>query len=95
MFITQYDYVKNKRRTKNLDINMDHNGFPEIKHLEFLPGLFLKRGSIHQIAGPSRFIFALIIGSIFFKEWPDLTALIGICIVTASGGFLLYKNYEI
>ena len=40
---------------------MDHNRFPEIKHLEFLPGLFLKRGSINQIAGPSRFIFALII----------------------------------
>ena len=40
---------------------MDHNSFSEIKYLEFLPGLFLKRGSIHQIAGPSRFIFALII----------------------------------
>ena len=40
---------------------MDHNCFPEIKYLEFLPGLFLKRGSIHQVAGPSRFIFALII----------------------------------
>ena len=40
---------------------MDHNGFYEIKYLEFLPGLFLKRGSIHQVAGPSRFIFALII----------------------------------
>ena len=40
---------------------MDHNSFSEIKYLEFLPGLFLKRGSIHQVAGPSRFIFALII----------------------------------
>ena len=40
---------------------MGHNSFSEIKYLEFLPGLFLKRGSIHQIAGPSRFIFALII----------------------------------
>ena len=40
---------------------MDHNSFSEIKYLEFLPGLFLKRGSIHQIVGPSRFIFALII----------------------------------
>ena len=40
---------------------MDHNSFYEIKYLEFLPGLFLKRGSIHQVAGPSRFIFALII----------------------------------
>ena len=40
---------------------MDHINFSEIKYLEFLPGLFLKRGSVHQIAGPSRFIFALII----------------------------------
>jgi len=40
---------------------MDYDSFSEIKYLEFLPGLFLKRGSIHQIAGPSRFIFALII----------------------------------
>ena len=40
---------------------MEHNSFSEIKYLEFLPGLFLKRGSIHQVAGPSRFIFALII----------------------------------
>ncbi|MFL2800520.1 MAG: hypothetical protein ACJZ8K_03635 [Paracoccaceae bacterium] len=40
---------------------MNHNSFSEIKYLEFLPGLFLKRGSIHQVAGPSRFIFALII----------------------------------
>ena len=40
---------------------MNHNTFSEIKYLEFLPGLFLKRGSVHQIVGPSRFIFALII----------------------------------
>ena len=40
----------------------------------------------------SAIIVALILGSIFFKEWPDLNALIGIFIVTASGGFLLYKN---
>ena len=40
---------------------MDYDSFSEIKYLEFLPGLFLKRGSVHQIAGPSRFIFALII----------------------------------
>ena len=40
---------------------MNHNTFSEIKYLEFLPGLFLKRGSVHQIAGPSRFIFALMI----------------------------------
>ena len=39
---------------------MDHFNFSEIEYLEFLPGLFLKRGSIHQITGPSRFIFALI-----------------------------------
>ena len=40
---------------------MDHFNFSDIEYLEFLPGLFLKRGNIHQIAGPSRFIFALII----------------------------------
>ena len=40
---------------------MGHINFSETEYLEFLPGLFLKRGSIHQIAGPSRFIFALII----------------------------------
>ena len=40
---------------------MDYDSFSEIKYLEFLPGLFLKRGSVHQIVGPSRFIFALII----------------------------------
>jgi S-adenosylmethionine uptake transporter len=43
----------------------------------------------------SAIIFALILGLIFFNEWPDLTALIGICIVTATGGFLLYKNHAI
>ena len=40
---------------------MEHNSFSEIKYLEFLPGLFLKRGGVHQVSGPSRFIFALII----------------------------------
>ena len=40
---------------------MDHFNFSEIEYLEFLPGLFLRRGSVHQIAGPSRFIFPLII----------------------------------
>ena len=40
---------------------MNHNTFSEIKYLEFLPGLFLKRGGVHQVSGPSRFIFALII----------------------------------
>ena len=40
---------------------MNYNTFSEIKYLEFLPGLFLKRGGVHQVAGPSRFIFALII----------------------------------
>ena len=39
---------------------MDHFNFSDIEYLEFLPGLFLKRGSIHQITGPSRFIFPLI-----------------------------------
>ena len=43
----------------------------------------------------SAIIFALIIGSIFFKEWPDLSSFIGICIVTVAGGLLLYKNHSI
>ena len=40
---------------------MDNIDSSEIGYLEFLPGLFLKKGSVHQIVGPSRFIFALII----------------------------------
>ena len=48
--------IRTKEEQNTLDIN-----FSEIEYLEFLPGLFLKRGSVHQIAGPSRFIFALII----------------------------------
>ena len=40
---------------------MAHINFSEIEYLEFLPGLFLRRGSVHQIVGPSRFIFPLII----------------------------------
>ena len=40
---------------------MSYNNFSEIQYLEFLPGLFLRRGTVHQIAGPSRFIFALVI----------------------------------
>ena len=39
---------------------MDRFSFSDIEYLEFLPGLFLKRGGVHQITGPSRFIFALI-----------------------------------
>ena len=40
---------------------MDRINFSVVEYLEFLPGLFLRRGSVHQIAGPSRFIFVLII----------------------------------
>ncbi|MFL2794443.1 MAG: DMT family transporter [Paracoccaceae bacterium] len=57
--------------------------------------LVMRVGDISFIS-PFRYsaiIFALILGLIFFNEWPDLTALIGICIVTAAGGFLLYKNH--
>ena len=43
----------------------------------------------------SAIIFALILGSIFFKEWPNLSSFIGICIVTVAGGLLLYKNHAI
>ena len=59
--------------------------------------LVMRIGDISFIS-PFRYsaiIFALILGLIFFNEWPDLTALIGICIVTAAGGFLLYKNQAI
>ena len=59
--------------------------------------LVMRVGDI-SVVSPFRYsaiIFALILGTIFFKEWPDLTALIGICIVTAAGGFLLYKNHAI
>ena len=59
--------------------------------------LVMRVGDISFIS-PFRYsaiIFALILGLIFFNEWPDLTALIGICIVTAAGGFLLYKNHAI
>lgn len=59
--------------------------------------LVMRVGDISFIS-PFRYsaiIFALILGLIFFNEWPDLTALIGICIVTAAGGFLLYKNQAI
>ena len=53
--------IRTKEEQKILDINMGYVNFSEIEHLEFLPGLFLRRGSVHQIAGPSRFIFPLII----------------------------------
>ena len=43
----------------------------------------------------SAIIFALLIGLVFFNEWPDLVALIGILIVTASGGILLYRKNTI
>ena len=59
--------------------------------------LVMRVGDISFIS-PFRYsaiIFALILGLIFFNEWPDLIALIGIFIVTAAGGFLLYKNHAI
>ena len=42
-------------------MNMDDVRFPDNSYLEFLPKLFLKKGATHQIIGPSRFIFALIV----------------------------------
>ena len=59
--------------------------------------LVMRVGDISFIS-PFRYsaiIFALILGLIFFNEWPDLIALIGIFIATAAGGFLLYKNHSI
>ena len=53
--------IKRTKGEQKLRYTMDYDSFSEIKYLEFLPGLFLMRGSVHQIVGPSRFIFALII----------------------------------
>ena len=53
--------IGTKEEQNILDINRGYSNFSETQYLEFLPGLFLRRGSVHQIAGPSRFIFALII----------------------------------
>ena len=59
--------------------------------------LVMRKGDISFVS-PFRYsaiIFALILGSILFKEWPDFIALIGIFIVTASGGLLLYRNHRV
>ena len=59
--------------------------------------LVMRKGDISFVS-PFRYtaiIFALILGSIIFKEWPDFVALIGIFIVTASGGLLLYRNHSV
>ena len=53
--------IGTKEEQNILGISMGYINFSEIEYLEFLPGLFLRRGSVHQIAGPSRFIFPLII----------------------------------
>ena len=53
--------IRTKEEQKILGISMSYINFSEAEYLEFLPGLVLRRGSVHQIAGPSRFIFALII----------------------------------
>ena len=53
--------IRTKEEQNILGINMSYVNFSEIEYLEFLPGLFLRRGSVHQIVGPSRFIFPLII----------------------------------
>ena len=53
--------IRTKEEQSILGINMSYIDFSEIEYLEFLPGLFLRRGSVHQIIGPSRFIFPLII----------------------------------
>ena len=61
MSLRHNEIIKRTKEEQKLRYYMDYHRFSEIKYLEFLPGLFLKRGSVHQIAGPSRFIFALMI----------------------------------
>ena len=56
--------------------------------------LVMRCGEISFIS-PFRYsaiIFALLIGVVFFNEWPDAIAFLGILLVTASGGILLYRN---
>ena len=56
--------------------------------------LVMRSGEISFIS-PFRYsaiIFALLIGVAFFNEWPNASALLGILLVTASGGILLYRN---
>jgi len=56
--------------------------------------LVMRSGEISFIS-PFRYsaiIFALLIGVVFFNEWPNSSALLGILLVTASGGILLYRN---
>ena len=56
--------------------------------------LVMRSGEISFIS-PFRYsaiIFALLIGVVFFNEWPNASALLGILLVTASGGILLYRN---
>jgi len=56
--------------------------------------LVMRSGEISFIS-PFRYsaiIFALLIGVVFFNEWPDAIAFLGILLVTASGGILLYRN---
>jgi len=56
--------------------------------------LVMRSGEISFIS-PFRYsaiIFALLIGVVFFNEWPDAIAFLGILLVTASGGILLYRK---
>lgn len=56
--------------------------------------LVMRSGEISFIS-PFRYsaiIFALLIGVVFFNEWPNASVLLGILLVTASGGILLYRN---
>lgn len=59
--------------------------------------LVMRSGEISFIS-PFRYsaiIFALLIGVVFFNEWPDAIAFLGILLVSSSGGILLYRNKTI
>lgn len=59
--------------------------------------LVMRSGEISFIS-PFRYtaiIFALLIGVVFFNEWPNASALLGILLVSSSGGILLYRNQTI
>ncbi|MNT89832.1 hypothetical protein D3C72_2306290 [compost metagenome] len=41
----------------------------------------------------SQILWALVIGAVFFDEWPDLLSLVGIVIVVGSGLFIFAREH--
>jgi drug/metabolite transporter (DMT)-like permease len=80
-------------------LSLDNSSFIGLAALFIIFGyytavLVMRSGEISFIS-PFRYsaiIFALLIGVVFFNEWPNASALLGILLVTASGGILLYRN---